>query len=95
MDALGLVFVDSRTTAETKAPDVAARLGKRLLQRDIFLDNDINVKDIKKQLRLAIDRSKERGFAIAIGHPHKETFEAISGSLKALSEVEVVYLKDL
>ncbi|MDR3346275.1 MAG: divergent polysaccharide deacetylase family protein, partial [Campylobacteraceae bacterium] len=34
MDALGLVFVDSRTTAETKAPDVAARLGKRLLQRD-------------------------------------------------------------
>jgi len=95
MDALGLVFVDSRTTGETKAPDVAARLGKRLLQRDVFLDNDINVKDIKKQLRIAIDRSKERGFAIAIGHPHKETFEAISGSLKALSEVEVVYLKDL
>jgi polysaccharide deacetylase 2 family uncharacterized protein YibQ len=95
MDKLGLIFVDSRTTAQTKAPKIAESLGKKLLQRDVFLDNDIDAASIKKQLRLAIDKSKENGFAIAIGHPHKETLETIGNSIGELSEVEVVYLKDL
>jgi polysaccharide deacetylase 2 family uncharacterized protein YibQ len=95
MDEIGLIFVDSRTTADTKAPQIAKRDGKRLLQRDVFLDNVIEKRAIKKQILLAVTKAKEQGFAIAIGHPHKETFAALREFAQDCDEVEVVYIKDL
>jgi polysaccharide deacetylase 2 family uncharacterized protein YibQ len=95
MDEVGLIFIDSRTTADTKAPKIAKKEGKRLLQRDVFLDNVIEKEAIKKQILLAISKAKERNFAIAIGHPHKETIAALKEFAKECDEVEVVYIKDL
>ncbi|MDR1555399.1 MAG: divergent polysaccharide deacetylase family protein [Campylobacteraceae bacterium] len=95
MDELDLIFVDSRTIAKTKAPEIFAEQGKKLLQRDVFLDNVIEKEAIKTQLLIVVEKAKERGFAIAIGHPHKETMEALKEFAKKCDEVEVVYIKDL
>lgn len=95
MDELDLIFVDSRTTADTKVPQIFAEQGRKLLQRDVFLDNVIEEGAIKTQLSIAIEKAKEKGFAIAIGHPHNKTLDTIAKSLDILEDVEVVYLKDL
>ncbi|MDR2080812.1 MAG: divergent polysaccharide deacetylase family protein [Campylobacteraceae bacterium] len=95
MDELDLIFVDSRTTALTKAPEIFAEQGRKLLQRDVFLDNEIEENAIKAQLLIAVKKAKEKGFAIAIGHPHDKTLDTIADSLDILKDVEVVYIKDL
>jgi polysaccharide deacetylase 2 family uncharacterized protein YibQ len=95
MDELGLIFVDSRTTAQTKAPEVAQDLGKRLLSRDVFLDNDQDATKIREQLSLAVKKARERGYAIAIGHPHDVTLRTLRDSADLLGGIDVVYLKDI
>ncbi|MDR0579815.1 MAG: divergent polysaccharide deacetylase family protein [Campylobacteraceae bacterium] len=95
MDEVGLIFVDSRTSADTKASKVAAKYGKKLLQRDVFLDNVVEKNAIKEQILLSVAKAKRTGYAIAIGHPHKETIKALLDFAKYCDEVEVVYIKDL
>ena len=73
-----LYFIDSRTTAATVAFDTAQRAGLRCGYRNVpFLDDVEDVAAIRKQLELAIRGAEEKGEAIAIGHPHKETLEAL------------------
>ncbi|MDR2341444.1 MAG: divergent polysaccharide deacetylase family protein [Campylobacteraceae bacterium] len=95
MDEVGLIFVDSRTSVDTKASKVAAKYGKKLLQRDVFLDNVVEKNAIKEQILLSVAKAKRAGYAIAIGHPHKETIEALKEFAEDCDEVEVVYIKDL
>jgi hypothetical protein len=90
-----LLFVDSRTTAKTKAPQIAQKYGVELYARDIFLDNDINPSAIRKQLLKAVSIAKKHGFAIAIGHPHSNTLDVLKHAAPLLKDVQVVYLKEL
>lgn len=90
-----LFFVDSRTTADTKVPQVAKKYGVKLYARDIFLDNSIEKKLIRKQLKKAVAIAKKRGYAIAIGHPHKNTLNVLINAQDILKSVELVYLKEL
>ena len=90
-----LHFMDSRTTVDTKAPEVAKKLGMELYARDIFLDNSIEKKLIRKQLIKAVAIAKKRGYAIAIGHPHKNTLNVLINAEDMLEGVELVYLKEL
>lgn len=90
-----IFFVDSRTTASTKAPEVAKKYGLKLYSRDIFIDNNIEKKLIKKQLEKAVKIAKKRGYAVAIGHPHENTLKVLINSKSMLKDVELVYLKDL
>ena len=74
----GLFFIDSRTTAATVAFETAENAGVRCGFRNVpFLDDVQDVAAIEKQLQLAIRGAKEKGFAIAIGHPHPETLQAL------------------
>ncbi|MBL0686413.1 MAG: divergent polysaccharide deacetylase family protein [Sulfurospirillum sp.] len=95
MKSENIHFVDSRTTAKTKAPEISKKYGLKLYSRDIFLDNSIEKKLIKKQLRKAIRIAKKKGSAIAIGHPHKNTLEVLINAKHMLRDVELVYIKDL
>ncbi|WP_024955378.1 divergent polysaccharide deacetylase family protein [Sulfurospirillum arcachonense] len=90
-----LHFVDSRTTAQTKGPVVAKKYNVHLYQRDIFLDNSIDKKLIKKQLKKAIAIAKRHGIAVAIGHPHENTLKVLINAKNILKDVDLVYLKDL
>jgi len=82
-----LFFVDSRTTAATVAFDAAERAGVRSGFRNVpFLDDVQNVAAIRKQLELAMRGAKEKGAAIAIGHPHGETLRALKEVLPRAEE---------
>ncbi|EIT4525579.1 divergent polysaccharide deacetylase family protein [Campylobacter coli] len=90
-----LIFVDSKTIASSKAPKVAKALGQIYIQRDVFLDNRDDVAYIKNQLIEAVRLAKQKGFAIAIGHPRKNTFKALEQSKDLLKNVELVYLSEI
>ena len=90
-----LHFVDSRTTAQTKAPELAKKYGLKLYARDVFIDNDSDKSLIRKQLLKAVAIAKKRGYAMAIGHPHANTLDVLIHAKDLLKDVELVYLKDL
>ncbi len=93
-----LYFIDSRTTAATVAFEAAQRAGLRCGFRNVpFLDDVEDVGAIRKQLELAIQGAQEKGRAIAIGHPHKETLEALREMLpKAEARgVHLVFVSEL
>lgn len=75
--ARGLIFLDSRTTPETVAGATARARGLRALDRDIFLDNDTSAPAIEERLAALELMARQRSVAIAIGHPHDATLDAI------------------
>lgn len=91
----GLVFVDSRTVGNSKAPEITKKYDMFLYSRDVFLDNSLDKNLIRTQLREAVVKAKKHGYAIAIGHPHKNTLEVLRDSKDLLDGVDLVYLKDL
>ena len=91
----GFIFVDSRTIASTKVPQIAGEFGDAYVARDVFIDNEHNVPYIHKQLQKAVEKAKKRGYAIAIGHPHKMTLKALSTAGSIFSDVELVYIDEL
>jgi len=95
LDKYNLIFIDSVTTSKSKAWIVAKENHKILLQRDVFLDNKENVFYIKNQLKQAVKIAKKNGYAIAICHPHKATFEALRESKNILKGVELIYIGDM
>ena len=90
-----LIFVDSKTTSPTKVYGAVKKYSMPYIARDVFLDHDGSKAAVRKQLKYAVELAKKRSYAIAIGHPHKNTIEVLQESAKLLQEVEVVYLKDL
>lgn len=93
-----LFFVDSRTTAQTVAYATAYADGVHAAFRNVpFLDDVQDVSAIKKQLDLAIRGAKEKGQAIAIGHPHPETLQALKEMLPEVERegVHLVFVSDL
>jgi polysaccharide deacetylase 2 family uncharacterized protein YibQ len=73
-----LFYVDSRTTAATVAFDTAQSFGVRSAFRNVpFLDDVAEVAAVRKQLELALRGAREKGEAIAIGHPHPATLQAL------------------
>ena len=90
-----LIFVDSRTVGNSKAPEIFKKYNIQLLSRDIFLDNSLNKTEIREQLKKAVSVAKKHGYAIAIGHPHKSTLEVLRDSRDLLEGIDLVYVKDL
>ena len=75
---LQLFYVDSRTTAATVAFDTAREDGVRSAFRNVpFLDDVAEVAAVRKQLELALRGAREKGEALAIGHPHPATLQAL------------------
>jgi len=90
-----IYFVDSRTTAQTKAPQVLKNFGLDYVARDVFLDHENDKGYIKKQIKKAVEIAKKHGTAIAIGHPHKNTILALHESKDKLKDIELVYINKL
>ncbi len=73
-----LFYVDSRTTAATVAYDTAQDFGVRSAFRNVpFLDDVAELAAVRKQLALALRGAREKGEAVAIGHPHPATLQAL------------------
>ena len=88
-------FIDSRTTAQTKAEKVMKRYKMPYYTRDIFLDHEDDVDAIKKQIKKAIRIANKYGKCIAICHPHKATLQALRESKELLKSVELVRIDKL
>ena len=64
----GILFLDSRTTAETAAPAAARSLGIQIGERDVFLDNERNRDSITNSLNQGLGRARQNGSVVMIGH---------------------------
>jgi uncharacterized protein len=80
----GLLFLDSRTSGSSVGLDVARQYGVAAAGRDVFLDNEIDARSIRTQLAELERVASRRGTAIAIGHPHEATIEALAHFLPGL-----------
>ncbi len=77
----GLFWIDSVSTADSQASNIAKALGVRFAKRDVFIDNENDIDYIKMQLNKAADIASSKGYAIAIGHDRPNTLEAIKQAL--------------
>jgi len=64
----GILFLDSRTTAETAAPRVARQLGITIGERDIFVDNVQDRESMLYFINRGLLRAEQSGFAVMLGH---------------------------
>jgi polysaccharide deacetylase 2 family uncharacterized protein YibQ len=64
----GIYFLDSRTTADTAVPGAARRLGIKIGERDVFIDNVQDRGSFKKYIDDGLLRAEQKGAAVMIGH---------------------------
>ena len=64
----GIVFLDSRTTAETAAPRAARRQGIVIGEMDIFIDNVQERESMAGYINTGLSKAEQQGSAIMIGH---------------------------
>lgn len=88
-----LYFVDSRTSAQTQALNMAERIHLPSRKRDVFLDDERTTSNIRYQLIRALRLAQQRGSAIAIGHPYPETLSELEQLQPLLAQYQVTLVK--
>jgi polysaccharide deacetylase 2 family uncharacterized protein YibQ len=93
----GLFFLDSRTTEWTVAEAAARRHGVPFLSRNVFLDDVPREAAIEEQLTKVVAIARDKGFAVAIGHPHPATISVLERELPRVSSegITLVRVSDL
>tara|TARA_R100000005_G_scaffold93265_2_gene68334 strand:+ start:7978 stop:8802 length:825 start_codon:yes stop_codon:yes gene_type:complete len=84
LTARDLYFVDSRTHKATVAAAAAAEAGLPHLSRQVFLDNVADPEAIAERFLAAVNQARQRGLAVAIGHPYPETIAFLQAVLPEL-----------
>ncbi len=92
-----LFFVDSRTSPATVAESAAHAAGVPATSRNVFLDDEPSAASVRKQFALAIRDAREKGSALAIGHPHPETLQVLAEMLPEAERegITLVHASDL
>jgi polysaccharide deacetylase 2 family uncharacterized protein YibQ len=85
----GLLFVDSLTTPDSVAAQVAREHQVPTLVRHVFIDNDREPRAIAQQLHALVQAARSRGYALGIGHPYPETLEALERWLPTLAQANI------
>ncbi len=73
-----LMFVDSFTTPASVGLQTARHAAVKSIGRSVFLDNVLDEEKICDRLEQLVIVSEKHGRAIGIGHPHRETVDAIA-----------------
>lgn len=84
-----LYFIDSRTSPRTVAERTARAAHLPTLRRDVFLDNSLDSASIEKNIKRWLHLAQTRGMAVAIGHPHPQTLQALEKHLSQLDANQV------
>lgn len=92
-----LFFLDSRTTADTIAFNLARKMGLQSASRNIFLDTSVGVEFSKQRISELVRLAQRTGRAIGIGHPFPETLQALRESLPLLAgqNVRPVFVSEI
>ena len=93
----GLYFVDSRTSVDTVAFDIAKKLKIKTAARDVFLDSIKSYAFSREQIQRLVQIALKKGKGIAIGHPLESTIKAIKDSIPSIdsSGVEIVFVSQI
>ncbi len=85
-DARGLFFVDSITSPHSVALQVAREHHVPAVARDVFLDRDPDPAAIQREFENLVTLARQRGAAVAIGHPYPGTLAVLERELPLLGE---------
>jgi hypothetical protein len=94
----GLFFLDSRTTAQTVAGEIARERNIRFTERHVFLDNQSTEEYVRGALEEGMRIAGERGYAVLIGHVWSdELYRVLSEEHRSIEEegYSFAYLADL
>ena len=81
-----LFFIDSRTSANTKAFAASEKVGLPVVARKIFLDNSRDYNEIYNNLINIAKNNGDVSPVIVVGHPYPETIRAINDAIKVIRE---------
>ncbi len=92
-----LFFIDSKTFHSSVAAAVARDSGIPYNERDVFLDHEPTHEFAVKALSHTEEIARQRGYAIAIGHPKPETIKALKEWIPTLKKkgIELVPVSTL
>lgn len=92
-----LFFIDSYTHHESVALQIALENGVEALRRDVFLDPDPSPEAVQREFARLKTLARQRGHALAIGHPYPVTLELLERELPRLAEegFELVRVSEL
>ena len=92
-----LFFIDSKTTKDSQAQNMAKLFGVANASRQVFLDNIPNEKQMMFRLKQLIHIAKKSGKGIAIAHPYPETLKFLPSAIAKLKEegIELVPVSHL
>ena len=80
----GMFFIDSYTTHESVALQLARESGVAATRRHVFLDNDRSLEAMTREFNRLTQLARRQGVAVAIAHPYPETLEFLEHKLAEL-----------
>ena len=80
-----LFFIDSYTTHESIALQIAKEVGIDARKRDVFLDPDRDPETVVREFERMKRLAQERGAIVAIGHPYAATLDLLERELPNLA----------
>ncbi len=92
LKAYNLPFLDSMTHPKSKGWRVAKDLGVSYAVRDVFIDHDPEVHQIRKRIKEVEALASDRGYAVAIAHPYVETLSLLKAWLKSGRERGYIFV---
>ena len=81
-----LFFIDSYTTHESIALEIAAEAGVTATKRDVFLDHERTLEAVAREFERLKAKARKHGSAVAVGHPFPETLAVLERELPRLRE---------
>ena len=92
-----LFFIDSYTTHESIALEIAAEAGVTATKRDVFLDHERTLEAVAREFERLKAEAQKNGSAVAVGHPFPETLAVLERELPRLREqgFELVSISEL
>lgn len=92
-----LFFIDSYTTHESVALQIAREHGVDAVKRDVFLDPDPSEETVRRMFERMKVLARERGSIVAIGHPYPSTLEFLERELPGLAAegIELVPISEI
>ena len=88
----GMYFVDSRTVGNSRAYDKAIEMGIPCASRDIFLDHNNSIAEVRKRFNELVALTKRNGWAVSIGHFRPNTITVLAEELPKLASQGVALI---
>jgi len=96
-----MFFLDSFTTEKSVSEQVAEKEGVFCIKRDIFIDHNSSLEDIKERMNELEEMAFDKGYVIAIGHDRSLTVKVLeetipnmkADGIKFVNLTEMVKLK--